>query len=172
MSKLPNILITGTPGTGKTSMAEALAERTGLRFVNTTKLIKDEECHEGTDAEFDTLILDEDKFCDVLEPIMEEGGVIIDYHSCELFPERWFQLVLVLTADTQVLYDRLAQRGYTDKKVQENMECEIMQIVQESAMESYDRDIVQILPSNTIDDLESNVERASAWLDAFKLNNL
>lgn len=78
----------------------------------------------------------------------------------------------MLTADTQVLYDRLAQRGYTDKKVQENMECEIMQIVQESAMESYDRDIVQILPSNTIDDLESNVERAAAWLDAFKLNNL
>ena len=43
------------------------------------QLIKDEECHEGTDAEFDTLILDEDKFCDVLEPMMEEGGVVCLY---------------------------------------------------------------------------------------------
>jgi len=40
------------------------------------QLIKEQECHEGTDAEFDTLILDEDKFCDALEPIMEEGGVV------------------------------------------------------------------------------------------------
>lgn len=92
---------------------------------------------------------------------------IIDYHSCEIFPERWFQLVLVLTAETQVLFDRLANRGYSDKKVQENMECEIMQIVQEAAMESYAPDIVQILPSNTVEDLESNVERTAAWLEAY-----
>jgi adenylate kinase len=88
-----------------------------------------------------------------------------------LFPERWFDLVLVLTTETEVLFDRLSQRGYSDKKVQENMECEIMQIIQESAVESYDKNIVQILPSNTIEDLESNVERVAAWLDAFKANN-
>ena len=99
MAKLPNILITGTPGTGKTSTAEAIAERTGLKYVNTTKvsmslsnyasthltrsvfqLIKDHECYEGVDSEYDTLILDEDKFCDVLEPIMEEGGVVRSLH--------------------------------------------------------------------------------------------
>lgn len=40
------------------------------------QLIKEKDCHEGTDAEFDTLILDEDKFIDALEPIMEEGGVV------------------------------------------------------------------------------------------------
>ena len=32
------------------------------------------------------------------------------------------------TADTQVLYDRLEERGYSQKKLQENMECEIMQV--------------------------------------------
>lgn len=79
--------------------------------------------------------------------------------------------MLVLTADTQVLYDRLVARGYSEKKVQENMECEIMQVVQESAVESYDKNIVQILPSNSIEDLESNVERAAAWLEAYKANN-
>ena len=46
-----------------------------------------------------------------------------------------------------------------------------MQIVQEEAMESYDRNIVQILPSNTVDDLESNVERVATWLEAFKASN-
>jgi broad-specificity NMP kinase len=28
----------------------------------------------------------------------------------------------------QTLYDRLEARGYADKKLQENMECEIMQV--------------------------------------------
>lgn len=46
-----------------------------------------------------------------------------------------------------------------------------MQIIQESALESYDRNIVQILPSNSIEDLESNIERVVSWLDAFKANN-
>jgi broad-specificity NMP kinase len=44
------------------------------------QLIKDEECHEGVDAEFDTLILDEDKFLDVLEPIMAAGGAVCVCH--------------------------------------------------------------------------------------------
>ncbi len=38
------------------------------------QIIKENECHEGKDPDFDTLVLDEDKFLDALEPIMEEGG--------------------------------------------------------------------------------------------------
>ena len=55
--------------------------------------MKEYECHEGYDEEFQTHILDEDKLCDLLEPICEQGGTIIDFHSCEIFPERWFELV-------------------------------------------------------------------------------
>lgn len=41
---------------------------------------------------------------------MQEGGKIVDYHGCDFFPERWFDLVLVLRCDNQQLYDRLAAR--------------------------------------------------------------
>jgi adenylate kinase len=51
------------------------------------------------------------------------------------------------------------------------MECEIMQIVLETARESYAPEIVVELPSNTVDDIESNVERCKQWLDAWKSNN-
>ena len=57
--------------------------------------------------------------------------------------QRWFDLVLVLRADTNVLYDRLKKRGYSDKKVNENMECEIMQVVLDEARESYAEEIVK-----------------------------
>ena len=50
---------------------------------------------------------------------------------------RWFDLVVVLTCDNTVLYDRLQARNYRDNKIQENVECEIMQVVLEEARESY-----------------------------------
>jgi len=38
----PNILITGTPGTGKTTTSALLAEQTGLKHVNVGDLVKKE----------------------------------------------------------------------------------------------------------------------------------
>ena len=170
-TRKPNILITGTPGCGKSVTTQAAAERLGLEWLDVTDLVKKHECHEGRDESFDTLILDEDKLLDVMEPLLEEGGKVVDYHSCDFFPERWFDIVLVLTASTDILYDRLQARGYSKKKLDENVECEIMQIVAESAMESYSPEIVQVLPSNTLDDMESNVSRLAAWYEVWQANN-
>jgi len=47
---------------------------------------------------------------DELEDVASKGGNIVDFHSCDLFPERWFDLVLVLRTDITVLYDRLEKR--------------------------------------------------------------
>lgn len=59
--KIPNILVTGTPGTGKTTTSELIAEATGLTHVNVGDLVKQKQLHEGYLEEFDTHILDEDK---------------------------------------------------------------------------------------------------------------
>lgn len=45
-----------------------------------------------------------------MEDMMQEGGKVVDFHTCEIFPERWFDLVLVLRADTSPLYDRMEKR--------------------------------------------------------------
>jgi adenylate kinase len=47
---------------------------------------------------------------DEMETLLASGGNIVDFHSSELFPERWFDVVLVLRADNAVLFDRLAAR--------------------------------------------------------------
>jgi adenylate kinase len=169
--KKPNILITGTPGTGKTSTSETVAEKLQFRHLNVGDFVKEHDCQESYDSTFDTHILDEDKLLDLMEPIVEKGGVVVDYHSCELFPERWFDLVIVLRTVTNVLYERLVERGYNQKKLNENMECEIMQVVLEAAKESYTEEIVHECPSATIEDLESNVERIESWYQQWKLDN-
>lgn len=168
---LPNILITGTPGTGKTQTSQLVAEKTGLRHLNIGDVVKENGFFEYKDEDFDSYILDEERLLDHLEPIMSEGGYVVDFHSNELFPERWFELVLVLRTETNVLYDRLLERGYSDLKRNENIECEIMQVVLDEARESYDENIVHELPSNTVDDLDANVSRVVAWLDAWKADH-
>ena len=47
---------------------------------------------------------------DELEEMMSEGGNVVEYHGCDFFPERWFDIVIVLRTDNTLLYDRLAKR--------------------------------------------------------------
>ena len=59
---------------------------------------------------------DEDRLLDELEPVMALGNNVVEHHSVGLFPERWFDLVLVLRTDNTLLYDRLAARCDTGRK--------------------------------------------------------
>eukprot|EP00898_Chlorokybus_atmophyticus_P004626 jgi/Chlat1/5164/Chrsp33S05038 len=164
----PNVLVTGTPGTGKTSLAARVAAATDLRHVNVGDLVKEKSLHDGYDEEHEAYIIDEDKICDAMEDQMSAGGNVVDYHSCDFFPQRWFDLVVVLQTDNTVLYDRLEKRGYPDAKVQENVECEIMQVLLEEARESYKEEIIQACPSNTVEDLDRNVDSIVAWINSRK----
>lgn len=113
-------------------------------------------------------MLDEDRLLDEMEERLVDGGVVVDYHSCELFPERWFDLVIVLTAETNVLHERLTSRNYSAKKLAANMECEIFRVLLEEARESYREDIVQALPSNTVEEMEANVATIGKWVEEWK----
>ena len=59
----PNILVTGTPGTGKTVTAHTLAEKTGLNYINVGDLAKEKHLYDGWDEEYGCQVLDEDKAC-------------------------------------------------------------------------------------------------------------
>jgi Holliday junction resolvasome RuvABC ATP-dependent DNA helicase subunit len=61
MRKSPNIIVTGTPGVGKTSHAELLAEKTGLKHLAINKVAEEQNCYDGRDEELQTWIVDEDK---------------------------------------------------------------------------------------------------------------
>ena len=156
-----------------------------MKYININDVVKEHNCHEGLDKEFDSLILDEDKLLDVLDPIIknEHNGILLDYHSIDFFHEDWMDLIIVLRSNTEILYDRLQERGYNSKKISENMECEIMQVVLDETKQAFggganggndssNNGIVIVeLMSNTIDDLESNVNRIMMWIDQWKIDN-
>ena len=143
--KLPNILVTGTPGVGKTSLCSLLENQLeeefglkGFEYVKLADLVQQKKLYKNWNCEFNVPIFDEDMVCDELEPLMSErGGIILEFHSCDFFPERWFQLVVLLRCNNTDLYDRLLARGYNEKKITENIECEIMDVLKDEVLESY-----------------------------------
>uniref|UniRef100_A0A8C6WLS3 Adenylate kinase isoenzyme 6 n=1 Tax=Neogobius melanostomus TaxID=47308 RepID=A0A8C6WLS3_9GOBI len=155
--------VSGTPGVGKTTLGKEVAQRTGLKYVNIGELAEEGQLYDGFDEEYNCPVLDEDRVVDELEEQMCEGGVIVDYHGCDLFPERWFHIVFVLRTDNTQLYTRL-ETGET-VKLQDNVQCEIFQTILEEALEAYQEEIVHQLPSNTPEDLEQNTEQMVQWAE-------
>ena len=109
MSKpLPNILITGTPGVGKTTLSSTLAESLpGFTHYETSELVKSHNLYTSYDPDMQTHIVDDDLLIDHFDSIIAPGACIVDGHDPGVFPERYFQLVIVLRCRTETLYDRL-----------------------------------------------------------------
>lgn len=163
-----NILVTGTPGVGKSAFCTALASQLpGMRHIDISALAKEKDLFCGMDTERgDCPIIDEDKVCDELEDAeinISAGGVIVEYHGCDFFPVRYFQRVVVLLTDNTILWNRLEKRGYPVWKVQENVQAEIMRVVLDEAAESYSEDIVIPMQNDTVEQMEENVEAVVLW---------
>jgi adenylate kinase len=166
----PNILVTGTPGVGKTSLCQLLEaqlegehDMEGYQYVMLAELVNEKKLYKEWDNEFNVPVFDEDMVCDELEPLMsEKGGIILEFHSSNFFPERWFDIVVLLRSENQQLYDRLEKRGYKQAKITENIECEIMEVTHDEVYDSYKPEIIMELVSNTPDDMEANLEQVIA----------
>ncbi|KAJ7071223.1 AAA domain-containing protein [Mycena amicta] len=166
----PVIVLTGTPGTGKSTHAQLLVDESPipLKHINVGEWVKEKGFYTQFDEEWQSYTVDEDKLLDELEPIVANGGVILDWHTCEAYPERWPDLVVVLRCDHTQLWERLEKRSYPLKKIQENNEAEIMQVVLEEARSSYPAEMVVELKSESMEDLQANVARIVEWIVMWK----
>lgn len=143
-------------------MNEAL-DKNKYTHLSISDVAKERNCIESYDEKLDTSVVDEDRLLDSLEVDLERGGILVDWHCCDVFPERLIDLVVVLRTDNSLLFERLSKRGYKDNKIQENLDCEIMEVVAQDARESYQPEIVIELTSNSVEEMEGNVDRIASW---------
>lgn len=135
------IIVTGTPGTGKTTVAKKLAKKYHGRYVDVNAVIRKQHLNEGYDLKRKTRIIDTNKLNKVLIGIIKGAKknkeiLVIDSHLSHYLPAKYVDKCIATKTGLKRLRQRLLRRGYHKEKVQENLECEIFDICLMEAKEA------------------------------------
>ena len=121
--------ITGTPGTGKTTVANIVSDRIPAAIIEIKDLIIQEGHFWGHDIPRNSLIIDEEGLLDSIKgKFTEEQSYILVGLPMDLTGLKLLSIA-VLRCEIPTLRKRLAQRPYSEEKVEENIQSEIMDIV-------------------------------------------
>lgn len=135
------IALTGTPGCGKTTVSGELRNR-GYVVVDINEHLRKHDLLGEKDEARNTFNVDMELFNESLQEYRDmPGTVILDSH---LSHETDCSRIIVLRCKPSVLAERLRARGYSEEKVRENVQAEILDVI---LCESLDTDI----PVNEID---------------------
>lgn len=120
------ILVTGTPGTGKTVIAKLISKQLKLVYVDVNQIIKKKGLCEGYDKKRDCKIIDDKRLGkELIRVIKNKKNVVIDSHLSHHIPKKYVDLCIVTKCGLKLLKQRLQKRGYPTAKVRENLDAEI-----------------------------------------------
>ena len=134
----PVYIVTGTPGTGKTTVSTILSEKLGARHIELSKFAIENGYVIEDDVERDTKVVDMDVLGSAVREIIEKSvsPVIIDGHYAhELIEEPLISFLFVLRKRPWNMKGVLEARQYSSEKVWENLESEIMGVITGEALE-------------------------------------
>ncbi|MEA1985076.1 MAG: adenylate kinase family protein [Euryarchaeota archaeon] len=119
--------LTGTPGTGKTSVSRRLEDECGYRVIHLNDLIKEEHLYSEIDEIRGSVIADMDRVVDRISELVDDPDevVILDSHLSHHVADT----VIVLRTAPDELKRRLALRGYNEDKIGENVEAECLDVI-------------------------------------------
>lgn len=125
------IIITGTPGVGKTTISEILATRIGAKMISIGHIVEEERLFIGIDKKREIPIADIDKIKERLIKIIsltEELIIVEGHYSIYVIPQENVQRAFVLRKNPENLNTILRDRGYKEQKIRENLAAEILDV--------------------------------------------
>ena len=131
------VLIAGTPGVGKTTVAREVAKRLGVTYVNVAELAVNEGLVAGYDSERGAYVIDEEAVRAKLRELALRGRAVVDTHVVSAVPPELVEVAVVLRLDPRELERRLKARGYPPSKVLENVQAEILDACLIEAVEAF-----------------------------------
>lgn len=156
------VVVTGTPGTGKTTAAERA--ETPLSTVHLNKAIREQGLTAGRDEARGSLVADTEA---VVAWLDGREDILVESHLAHHVPA---DRVVVLRCHPEQLADRLRARGEPETTVTENAESEALDVLLTEAVDRHGRDRIYEIdttdrdPAAVAADLEAVVagERAPA----------
>jgi len=128
------VAITGTPGTGKTSVAEQLGDLLGHAVIAVNDIADRDSVETATDEKRNVKEIDVPSLVEEIERDIGDDA-IIDGHMSHHVPA---DLTVVLRCDPDELEDRLGAKGWSEAKQQENIEAEVLDIILQEAVAEQD----------------------------------
>ena len=135
------IAVTGTPGTGKTTLSKKLAKKSGFYYIGVNKIISRYKLSEGYDRKRKSKIVDIKKLNKKLIEIIDLSrksrlnGIIIDSHLSHYLPKKYIDFCIVVKCGIKELNKRLKRKKYHKNKIMENIQAEIFDICLNEAKE-------------------------------------
>ena len=175
------IVITGNPGVGKHTLADKLAKKLEYKIVDINKIAFDENLFEKNNETND---VDVSKLQQILQnKIADESCIIVGHLASYVLPKTSVNKIIILRKNPYELIPIYEKREYSKKKIQENVESEILGIISHDSLQKFENEICFEVDasSKSIDELSSRVfsiikgelkkSDVIDWLTLIKENN-
>jgi len=131
------IVVTGVPGTGKSTLAKALGKKLGWDVLGANEVVKKRRLWKG--RERGALVVDMRRLGREMGKILNgKKDVILEGHLlCEIKLDA--DKIIVLRTNPKLLRRRLSARGYPERKVNENVMAEALDYCTQRAEMNYKR---------------------------------
>ncbi len=134
------VFITGTPCTGKTTLASKL----NGRLIKINDLAINHDFVLGIDENKGYKVIDIDKLSAYVDELIKDCDELLIFeghlsHLCDGADK-----VIVLRVDPDILKTRLEARDYSDAKIRENLEAEALGVCSAEAYEKYSDKVYEL----------------------------
>lgn len=151
------IAVSGTPGTGKSVFARALAKRLGALVIELNTLITEKKIYrlDSNGTKVANISKMKKEFARTVKD--SSGPIVVEGLLAHLLPKKLITHVVVLRSRPKLLERRLRARGYPDTKVRENIEAEALDIILWEAVNTqgiekvYEIDTTRMKPDAAVD---------------------
>ena len=126
------IIISGTPGTGKTTVSKRISEILGAAIISLNEITVSKKFILEYDKNRETYVVDFERLWPYILNQIEELNkinttlLIIEGHFSDFVPDELIDMAVILRCDPDILYKRLELRGYKPTKILENIQAEIL----------------------------------------------
>lgn len=139
--------ITGTPATGKKTLAKSISKVTGFRVLNINRVCLLEGAIVGRDMY--GIVADTSKLKKIISKLLLSGNFVLVGHLLpHVVSSNQLDLVIVLRCDPYILEERLRKRGYPEKKVLMNVGSEILGTCYFEALKKFGLEKIHVIDTS------------------------